>query len=461
MTVRKRASLLVVAASLLLTACSASLESKKMSAEDSLIQVMAPELASDTSLIWAVNVGGGQYRGVDGVSYDADSGNTDGITGRIDSIEGTQDKTLYETYKMGDLTYAKAVPNGHYELTFKFAEPATTPDRRRLFSVFAEDKQVISDLDVTESREARVYSALAKTVIGVEVTDGELNIQLRGHEGTGLLNGFLVRQKQPWDTTRKLLWHDEFDGRGLATVEAPDPALWTVDVWRAHKVNDENQAYTNRSKNIRVEGGYLVSEAHKEDYQNGAYTSGRVHSASKGSLLYGRVEVRARLPKGRGSWSAIWMLPEDPFKYASNCQTGDAWQGSENCDAWPNSGEIDIMEHVANDMDNVHGTVHNRGYYGINFEQRKGSINVEGAGEEFHVYAVDWTPNALRFYVDGSLYFTYKNEGDGWLAWPYDHPYHVILNLAVGGIWGRAGGPIDNSAFPQRMEIDYVRAYGP
>ena len=201
-------------------------------------------------------------------------------------------------------------------------------------------------------------------------------------------------------------------------------------------------------------------EAHKEDYQNGAYTSGRVHSASKGSLLYGRVEVRARLPKGRGSWSAIWMLPEDPFKYASNCQTGDAWQGSENCDAWPNSGEIDIMEHVANDMDNVHGTVHNRGYYGINFEQRKGSINVEGAGEEFHVYAVDWTPNALRFYVDGSLYFTYKNEGEGWLAWPYDHPYHVILNLAVGGIWGRAGGPIDNSAFPQRMEIDYVRAYG-
>jgi beta-glucanase (GH16 family) len=179
----------------------------------------------------------------------------------------------------------------------------------------------------------------------------------------------------------------------------------------------------------------------------------------KGDVHYGRIEARARLPVGKGSWAAIWMLPSDPFRYASNCVTGDAWQGVDSCDAWPNSGEIDIMEHVGYEAGHIHGTVHNRAYYWRNWQQRKGRILVEGVGEDFHVYALEWTPERIDIFVDDVRYFTYMNEGAGWRGWPYDHPFHLVLNLAIGGAWGRAGGGIDDRAFPQRMEVDYVRVF--
>lgn len=117
------------------------------------------------------------------------------------------------------------------------------------------------------------------------------------------------------------------------------------------------------------------------------------------------------------------------------------------------------MEHVGYQMNHVHGTVHNVAYYWINWEQRKGRILLDGVNERFHVYELEWYPDRIDAFVDGTLYFTYMNEGTGWEAWPYDHPFHLILNVAVGGAWGRAGGPIDDSIFPQRMLIDYVRVY--
>ena len=117
------------------------------------------------------------------------------------------------------------------------------------------------------------------------------------------------------------------------------------------------------------------------------------------------------------------------------------------------------MEHVGYDMGNVHGTVHNRAYYTKNSQQRKGSVEVPDIDKAFHIYSMDWDPEYIRIYVDGSLYFSYFRENTGWQAWPYDHPYHPILNLAIGGWWGRAGGPIDDRIFPVRMEIDYVRLF--
>ena len=117
------------------------------------------------------------------------------------------------------------------------------------------------------------------------------------------------------------------------------------------------------------------------------------------------------------------------------------------------------MEHVGHDMGTVWGTVHNKAYYWINWEQRKGSIIQEDLDKRFHLYSVEWTPDHIHIFLDNKLYFTYINEGTSWKAWPYDHPYHLILNLAIGGNWGRAGGPIDDNIFPVQMEVDYVRVY--
>jgi beta-glucanase (GH16 family) len=184
-----------------------------------------------------------------------------------------------------------------------------------------------------------------------------------------------------------------------------------------------------------------------------------VHSSGKSDVLYGRVEVRAQLPAGRGTWPAIWMLPSDPYRYATSCEDGADWQGSVSCDAWPNSGEIDIMEHVGYQPGHIHGTVHSQAYYWVKWEQRKGRILLPDATSAFHIYALEWTPERIDMFVDDSLYFTYINEHDGWESWPFDQPFHVVMNVAVGGWWGRSGGGIDDAVLPQRMLVDYVRVY--
>jgi beta-glucanase (GH16 family) len=165
------------------------------------------------------------------------------------------------------------------------------------------------------------------------------------------------------------------------------------------------------------------------------------------------------VPRGKGTWPAIWMLPSDPFRYATTCQEGDEWQGSETCDARPSSGEIDFLEHVGYEMGHVHGTVHNLAYYWINWEQRKGRILLDAPDENWHVYALEWSPDRIDAFVDDTLYFTYVNENDGWKSWPYDHAFHLVMNLAVVGPWGRAAGGIDDDIFPQRLLVDYVRVY--
>ena len=269
-----------------------------------------------------------------------------------------------------------------------------------------------------------------------------------------LLSALVVRGKPPEPENWRLVWSDEFDKDG-----PPDPERWNIEEWPARVVNDEDQAYTSRRENVRIENGQLVIEAHKEDFGAARYTSARMQSQGKGDFLYGRFEVRAKLPQGMGTWPAIWMLPSDPFTYATTCSDDPDWQGSADCDAWPNSGEMDIMEHVGYQMGHVHGTVHTKAYYWAVWKQRKGRIILDDVDEAFHDYVLEWSPERIGVYVDDTLYFTYLNEGTGWESWPFDHPFHLILNVAVGGMWGRSGGGIDDGVFPQKMFVDYVRVY--
>ncbi len=412
------------------------------------------EKHSELDSEWAVNVGGAGYTAADGTVYNAEEFVSGGEIHTLDNVLGSQDSALYLSYREGDIRIDRPLANGTYDLTFHFAEPADIGGRERLFDAHVNGRRVVRDIDVVSWRDGKTRSALTVTVPNVEVAEERLEIRFTATERQPVLSALAVQRKQVRSDGWQLVWSDEFDVDG-----DPDPERWNVEEWPARKVNDEDQAYTSRPRNVRVEKGHLVIEAHKEDFEEAFYTSARLQSQGKGDFLYGRFEIRAKLPRGQGTWPAIWMLPSDPFRYATLCGEGTDWQGNPDCDAWPNSGEIDIMEHVGYQMGHVHGTVHNEAYYWAKWEQRKGRIILDDVDRAFRVYALEWTPDRIDIFVDDTLYFTYVNEHDGWRSWPYDHPFHLILNVAVGGMWGRAGGPIDDSVFPQKMLVDYVRIF--
>lgn len=237
----------------------------------------------------------------------------------------------------------------------------------------------------------------------------------------------------------RLVWNDEFDYDGK-----PDETKWGYDVGGEGWGNQELQYYTDDG-NAWVENGRLIIEARKEEMGSNAYTSARLVSRGKGDWTYGKIEVCAKLPSGRGTWPAIWMLPTD-WVYGG----------------WPASGEIDIMEHVGYDQNVVHGSVHTQSYYHSIGTQKTDNIKVETASEEFHVYGVEWLPDTIKFFVDGEEYFSFTPaefvENPTYKEWPFDEKMHILLNVAFGGGWGGAKG-IDEEVLPARMEVDYVRVY--
>lgn len=413
------------------------------------------ELRDAAAVVWAVNVGGPAHLSSDGIRFQADGQVT--VAGNsVSEVLGAQDSMIYLTHRMGELSWEQSLPDGIYDVTFYFAEPHGAEPGERVFDVLAEGRTVINHLDVSQSRSSSAPSALKRVTMGVAVTDGVLNLEMRAIRSEAFLSAFSVREQKLDSRDWRLVWADEFDYQG-----APDPEKWQIDQWPARKVNDEDQAYTDRAGNVRVTDGMLVLEAHEEDYQGADYTSGRVHSLGRGDFLYGRIDINAKLPAGQGLWSALWMLPSDPYRYATTCDKGADWQGRQGCDAWPNSGEIDIMEHVGYDMKRVHSTVHNKRFFSSGPELRNASIEVEDVSGRFHVYSLEWSPDRISVFVDGVEFYRYSRQGGDWQDWPFDQPFHLIMNLAVGGHWGRAGGAIDPTVFPAKMEIDYVRVFEP
>ena len=230
-----------------------------------------------------------------------------------------------------------------------------------------------------------------------------------------------------------LVFSDEFE-----TAGSLDPAKWGYEI--GHIRNDEAQYYTSRPENVRVEGGMLVIEARKEAYQGYGYTSASVNTLGRFEPRYGRIEVRAKLPTGVGTWPAIWMLGTNLAKVG-----------------WPACGEIDVMENVGFDPLLVHASIHTTAYNHTIGTQKTASTTVADPAD-FHVYAADWYPDRIEISADGVVYFTFRNEGTGTSTWPFDQPQYLLINLAIGGSWGGQRG-IDDARFPHRYLVDYVRAY--
>jgi beta-glucanase (GH16 family) len=234
----------------------------------------------------------------------------------------------------------------------------------------------------------------------------------------------------------QLVWNDEFNYSGL-----PDSTKWSYDMGGEGWGNHELEFYTGkRLENARVEDGNLIIEARKEKWKGNNYTSARLVSKGKGDWKYGRIEIRAKIPGGIGAWPAIWML------------------SSKDSMVWPNDGEIDIMEAVGFDPGTIHASIHCKTYDRILGIPKTAVIKVPDADRVFHVYRLTWDRDSIDISVDEKKYFNYTNTHDAYDSWPFDQPMHILLNIAVGGDWGGQKG-IDNSIFPKKMLIDYVRVY--
>lgn len=225
----------------------------------------------------------------------------------------------------------------------------------------------------------------------------------------------------------KLIWADEFNYSG-----APDSSKWGYDIGGNGWGNNELEYYTDRRENAVVKDGMLHITALKENFKGSSYTSARLLTKGKFSFKYGRVEARAKLPSGVGTWPAIWML-------------------GNNIDSvnWPGCGEIDIMEHLGRDLNKIYGTLHYPGHYG---GSANGKTTMVKDATQFHIYGLEWSPEEIKISVDGKVYQTVKNSRDI----PFNQNFFIILNEAMGGNFG---GPVDQKVTKATMEVDYVRVY--
>jgi len=246
--------------------------------------------------------------------------------------------------------------------------------------------------------------------------------------------------QRPWT----LVWSDEFEG---ANGSSPDASKWTFDIGGGGWGNNELETYTNRTQNAFLQDGRLVIQALKEtttgpDNIPRDYTSARLKTQGLAQWTYGRVEARMKMTAGQGLWPAFWMLGSDIPQVD-----------------WPNCGEIDIMENIGREPSIIHGTLHGPSYSGGSGIGSAYTLpSSQRFADDFHVFAVEWEANVIRFYVDNNLYATRTpSELPSGANWVFAKPFFIILNVAVGGDW--PGNPDATTAFPQTLVVDYVRVY--
>jgi beta-glucanase (GH16 family) len=243
-------------------------------------------------------------------------------------------------------------------------------------------------------------------------------------------------EKQTVTNFKYLVMADEFEVDG-----APDNAIWDYNIGTGDNGwgNAELQYYTNRTENVTVQNGVLIITARKESFNGSSYTSARLITKGKFEQAYGRFEARIRVPFGQGIWPAFWLL-------GANCDTV----------GWPQCGEIDIMEYRGQEPTKILGTVHGPGYSAGNAVSKSYSLLNDRFDTRFHIYGIEWGPKYINFYVDDVLY-NQITPADVPGEWVFDHPFYIIINLAVGGNF--VGSPNNETVFPQSMLIDYVRVY--
>jgi beta-glucanase (GH16 family) len=234
----------------------------------------------------------------------------------------------------------------------------------------------------------------------------------------------------------KQVWSDEFNGNDV------DRNNWSFILWNAGKVNNEWQQYVENTDNYKVENGSLHIIATKTgDNGFGGYTSTRLSSKLKQEFKYGRIELRAKMPQGKGTWAALWMLGSNHDEIG-----------------WPNCGEIDILEYVGHQSNTIHNNIHTQDDY--NVTNNGSARNLASVEEAFHTYGITWTNTKIEFYLDDptNIINTYAPSNPGIHNWPFAQKFYLILNLAVGGTWGGKEG-VDGTIWPQTMEVDYVKIY--
>ena len=242
----------------------------------------------------------------------------------------------------------------------------------------------------------------------------------------------------------ELSWQDEFD---QPDGSRPNPAKWTYDLGGNGWGNRELEAYTDREKNAHIERGTLVITALREHFTGSDgtardYTSARLKTIGHFSQKYGRFEARIKVPQGQGMWPAFWMLGDDIARVG-----------------WPQCGEIDVMENVGKEPGMVHGSLHgsDRGTLPKDLMQTFALPAGQSFSDDFHIFAVEWQPEQIRFFVDSSLYASFDPRTSDHASWVFDHPFFIVLNLAIGGDW--PGSPDATTQFPRSMLVDYVRVY--
>lgn len=234
-----------------------------------------------------------------------------------------------------------------------------------------------------------------------------------------------------------LVFQEEFNTNGPLNT-----SNWNYDLGTGTNGwgNNEQQYYTNRPENIKIENGNLVITAKRETYMGSSYTSARINTKGKFEKKYGRFEARMKMPRGRGLWPAFWLLGNNISQVN-----------------WPQCGEIDIMEYRGQDPTNVLGSIHGPGYSGANAISKTYNIPNDRFDNGFHVFGIEWGEDFINYYVDNALFYQIKKENVTAGQWVFDKPFFMILNLAVGGNF--VGNPNSETPFPQTLEIDYVRFY--
>lgn len=350
-------------------------------------------------------------------------------------------------------------------IDFELEVPACGRYRTEVFVEDATAKSVVWVEDYIGNPDGRSYDITGPLAVvdGVATATGSpLDVgprKMRLHYGGGAITARAVRftMVRPHVLTPTtlvqntageewaLVWSDEFDGEG-----PPDPRHWASDLGDWGWGNRELQYYTEgRVQNARREDGCLIIEARRTDSQKGdmgrAWTSARLTTRGRISFLYGRIDIRAKVPAMDGAWAAGWLL-------------GDAYRDEKS---WPYCGEIDVLEAVGREIDELtgdgraHGSCHTRAYYFKQGNHISATRQVE-AMNDFHVYSLDWRPDRITMSIDGEPYYVY-DKTDGPLEWPFDRPQNLILNLAIGG---GMGGAVDPDGERARFVIDYVRVYG-